>query len=118
MAERMSKLWRTLSFRKKRSSSRRHEGGGGGGSGGSRAGASSSSGGKPQHWQDDERKVREGSCSFQVKYLGCMEVYESRGMQVCEEAIKNLMKAKSKHHKRAVLYVNGEALRVVDEITK
>ncbi|PAA72467.1 hypothetical protein BOX15_Mlig009962g1, partial [Macrostomum lignano] len=119
MAERMSKLWRTLSFRKKRSSSRRHEGGGGsGGSGGSRAGASFSSGGKPQHWQDDERKVREGSCSFQVKYLGCMEAYESRGMQVCEEAIKNLMKAKSKHHKRAVLYVNGEALRVVDEITK
>jgi len=22
---------------------------------------------KPHHWQEDERKVREGSCSFQVK---------------------------------------------------
>uniref|UniRef100_A0A1I8IQU2 PID domain-containing protein n=1 Tax=Macrostomum lignano TaxID=282301 RepID=A0A1I8IQU2_9PLAT len=111
MAERMSKLWRTLSFRKKRSSSRRHEGGGGsGGSGGSRAGASFRLEASPSIG-----RTMSGKCA---KYLGCMEAYESRGMQVCEEAIKNLMKAKSKHHKRAVLYVNGEALRVVDEITK
>ncbi|PAA72814.1 hypothetical protein BOX15_Mlig030824g1 [Macrostomum lignano] len=99
MSERMGKFLRTISFRKKKKKRRQESS-------------------KPQQWQEDEKKVREGSCSFQVKYLGCMEVFESRGMQVCEEAIKNLIKAKTKHHKRAVLYVNGEALRVVDEISK
>jgi len=95
---------------------------------------------KPHQWQEDERKVREGTCSFQVRYLGCIEVFESRGMQVCEEAVKAL---KSKGHRsvwsrmslrrkkkdkkdkqckgkyqRAILYVSGDALRVVDEISK
>ncbi|KAK2182254.1 hypothetical protein NP493_359g03024 [Ridgeia piscesae] len=45
---------------------------------------------KPHQWQEDERKVREGTCSFQVRYLGCIEVFESRGIQVCEEAVKAL----------------------------
>ncbi|VDL56402.1 unnamed protein product [Hymenolepis diminuta] len=48
---------------------------------------------KPQLWIEDERKIKEGSCSFQVKYLGCIEVFESRGMQVCEEAIKALQES-------------------------
>lgn len=34
--------------------------------------------------------VRSATCAFPVKYLGCVEVFESRGMQVCEEAIKVL----------------------------
>uniref|UniRef100_A0A1I8JLU9 PID domain-containing protein n=1 Tax=Macrostomum lignano TaxID=282301 RepID=A0A1I8JLU9_9PLAT len=87
MSERMGKFLRTISFRKKKKKRRQESS-------------------KPQQWQEDEKKVREGSCSFQVKVftLGCMEVFESRGMQVCEEAIKNLIKAKTKHHKRAVLY--------------
>eukprot|EP00108_Taenia_solium_P005479 TsM_000126700 transcript=TsM_000126700 gene=TsM_000126700 len=72
---------------------------------------------KPQLWIDDERKIKEGSCSFQVKYLGCIEVFESRGMQVCEEAIKALRKSKKKTQ-RAILYVSGDALRVSDEISK
>ncbi|KAL5008827.1 hypothetical protein ScPMuIL_014408 [Solemya velum] len=73
---------------------------------------------KPHQWQEDEKKVRDGTCSFQVRYLGCIEVFESRGMQVCEDAVKAL-KAQSKgKYQRAILYVSGSALRVVDEISK
>lgn len=45
---------------------------------------------KPHLWQADEAAVRSATCVFSVKYLGCVEVFESRGMQVCEEAIKVL----------------------------
>lgn len=45
---------------------------------------------KPHLWQTDEQEVRSATCSFPVKYLGCVEVFESRGMQVCEEALKVL----------------------------
>jgi hypothetical protein len=48
------------------------------------------SGDKPAVWQQDESAVRANACSFNVKYLGCVEVFESRGMQVCEEALKVL----------------------------
>ncbi|ESO06148.1 hypothetical protein HELRODRAFT_63899 [Helobdella robusta] len=92
----MDKFKRTLSLKKKKESS-----------GGESI--------KPHQWQEDERKVREGSCSFQVKYLGCIEVFESRGIQVCEDAVKAL---KNSGHHMAVLYVTGDALRVVDEISK
>ncbi|KAL3872897.1 hypothetical protein ACJMK2_036077 [Sinanodonta woodiana] len=73
---------------------------------------------KPHQWQEDERKVREGTCSFQVRYLGCIEVFESRGMQVCEEAVKQLKSNCRGKYQRAILYVSGDALRVVDEISK
>lgn len=45
---------------------------------------------KPHQWQADDQAVRSATCSFPVKYLGCVEVFESRGMQVCEEALKVL----------------------------
>lgn len=45
---------------------------------------------KPHQWQADEQAVRSATCTFSVKYLGCVEVFESRGMQVCEEALKVL----------------------------
>ena len=45
---------------------------------------------KPHMWQADEQAVRNATCAFPVKYMGCVEVFESRGMQVCEEAIKVL----------------------------
>lgn len=45
---------------------------------------------KPHQWQGDEAAVRGGDCSFTVKYLGCVEVFDSRGMNVCEEALKLL----------------------------
>ena len=46
-----------------------------------------------------------------------MEVFESRGMTVCEEALKKLKNSKKKSVK-AILYINGDGLRVVDYETK
>ena len=46
---------------------------------------------KPTHWVEDEKKVRAGNCSFQVKYLGSLEVSDSRGMHLCELAIEKLL---------------------------
>ncbi|XP_018086560.1 protein numb homolog isoform X3 [Xenopus laevis] len=83
---------------------------------------------RPHQWQTDEESVRTGKCSFQVKYLGHVEVEESRGMHICEEAVKRL-KSERKYFKgffaksgkkaiKAVLWVSADGLRVVDEKTK
>ncbi|KAF4517362.1 hypothetical protein B566_EDAN014163 [Ephemera danica] len=72
---------------------------------------------KPHVWQSDEAAVRAGTCSFHVKYLGCVEVFESRGMQVCEEALKVLRNSRRRPVK-AILYVSGDGLRVVEDETK
>ncbi|GCB77581.1 hypothetical protein scyTo_0015688 [Scyliorhinus torazame] len=45
---------------------------------------------RPHQWQADEEAVRKGKCSFPVRYLGHVEVEESRGMHVCEDAVKKL----------------------------
>lgn len=92
---------------------------------------------KPHQWQADEQAVRSATCTFSVKYLGCVEVFESRGMQVCEEALKVLRvsgfsdpnfchilifcffrKNSRRRPVRATLHVSGDGLRVVDEDTK
>ena len=39
-------------------------------------------------------------------------------MHVCEEAVKKLKSRSRGKHQRAILYVSGDAIRVVDEITK
>ncbi|XP_070620308.1 LOW QUALITY PROTEIN: numb-like protein [Erythrolamprus reginae] len=72
---------------------------------------------RPHQWQADEEAVRKGRCSFPVRYLGFVEVEESRGMQVCEEAVKKL---KVSGHKsvKSVLWVSADGLRVVDDKTK
>ena len=76
---------------------------------------------KSSKWETDDKKVRENHCEFKVKYLGSVEVQESRGMEVCESAIKTL-KARSTNEKkkklRAVLHVSGDGLRVVDKKTQ
>ncbi|XP_073949621.1 protein numb-like isoform X3 [Choristoneura fumiferana] len=72
---------------------------------------------RPHQWHADEASVRAGTCTFPVKYLGCVEVFESRGMQVCEEAIKVLRNSR-RRPVRAVLHVSGDGLRVVEEETK
>ncbi|XP_074853213.1 protein numb homolog isoform X3 [Carettochelys insculpta] len=83
---------------------------------------------RPHQWQTDEEGVRTGKCSFPVKYLGHVEVDESRGMHVCEDAVKKL-KSERKFFKgffgktgkkavKAVLWVSADGLRVVDEKTK
>ncbi|XP_067895842.1 protein numb homolog isoform X2 [Heterodontus francisci] len=72
---------------------------------------------RPHQWQTDEEAVRSGKCSFQVKYLGHVEVDESRGMHICEEAVKRL-KSTGKKPVKAMLWVSADGLRVVDEKTK
>ncbi|XP_056152414.1 protein numb homolog isoform X2 [Lampris incognitus] len=72
---------------------------------------------RPHQWQTDEEAVRTGKCSFAVKYLGHVEVEESRGMHICEEAVKRL-KTAGKKAVRAVLWVSADGLRVVDDKTK
>lgn len=72
---------------------------------------------KPHQWQADEAAVKAGNCVFPVKYLGCVEVFESRGMQVCEEALKVLRSSRRRAIK-GTLFVTGDGLRVVDDETK
>ncbi|CAH2108381.1 unnamed protein product [Euphydryas editha] len=72
---------------------------------------------RPHQWHADDAAVRAGTCTFPVKYLGCVEVFESRGMQVCEEALKVLRNSR-RRPVRAVLHVSGDGLRVVEEETK
>lgn len=72
---------------------------------------------KPHQWEDDEKSVRAGDCSFPVKYLGNVEVFEPRGMQVCEEALK-ILRASRKRPIKGQLYVTGDGLRVVDDEKK
>ncbi|KAK6756047.1 hypothetical protein RB195_014438 [Necator americanus] len=73
-----------------------------------------SNGQKQEQWQPDEAAVRAGLCHFSVKYLGSVEVYESRGMQVCEGALK-MLRSNRRRPIKAVLYVSGDGLRVVDQ---
>ncbi|KAG5880245.1 hypothetical protein JTB14_019168 [Gonioctena quinquepunctata] len=72
---------------------------------------------KPHQWQADESAVKSGTCTFAVKYLGCVEVFDSRGMQVCEEALK-VLRGSRRRPVRAVLHISGDGLRVVEEETK
>ncbi|XP_037959464.1 protein numb-like [Teleopsis dalmanni] len=72
---------------------------------------------KPHQWQADEEAVRSATCSFPVKYLGCVEVFESRGMPACEEALKVLRNSR-RRPVRGMLHVSGDGLRVVDDETK
>ncbi|XP_055718402.1 protein numb homolog isoform X1 [Salvelinus fontinalis] len=83
---------------------------------------------RPHQWQTDEEAVRSGKCSFAVKYLGHVEVEESRGMHICEGAVKRLKTDRTffkgfftkagKKAVRAVLWVSADGLRVVDDKTK
>ncbi|XP_041120889.1 protein numb homolog isoform X4 [Polyodon spathula] len=72
---------------------------------------------RPHQWQTDEEGVRSRKCSFAVKYLGHVEVDESRGMHICEDAVKRL-KTAGKKAVKAVLWVSADGLRVVDDKTK
>ncbi|XP_031617465.1 protein numb isoform X2 [Contarinia nasturtii] len=73
---------------------------------------------KPLQWPTDEQAVRSSTCSFPVKYLGCVEVYESRGMHICEEALKVLKTSRRRPPTRGALHVSGDGLRFVEDDTK
>uniref|UniRef100_A0A8C5R8M7 Numb-like protein n=1 Tax=Leptobrachium leishanense TaxID=445787 RepID=A0A8C5R8M7_9ANUR len=72
---------------------------------------------RPHQWGADEEAVRRGKCSFPVRYLGHVEVEESRGMHVCEDAVKKL-KVLGKKSVKSILWVSADGLRVVDDKTK
>ncbi|XP_018418086.1 PREDICTED: numb-like protein [Nanorana parkeri] len=72
---------------------------------------------RPHQWGADEEAVRRGKCSFPVRYLGHVVVEESRGMHVCEDAVKKL-KLLGKKSVKAILWVSADGLRVVDDKTK
>lgn len=59
--------------------------------------ASTSGGSSKNSFQQDEAAVRGGTCQFQVKYLGSCEVFEPRGMAVCENALRHLRASYSPH---------------------
>jgi len=106
----MDKLRRSFrsSFRRKDSGSRDGESG---------PGDVGSGQGNARLWLADEDAVKSNNCCFDVKYLGSLEVFESRGMQVCEEALKNLKNSKKKPI-RGSLHISGDGLRVSDNETK
>jgi len=69
-------------------------------------------------WESDEEQVRNNKCEFKVNYLGSVEVMESRGMEVCESAIKSLKQRAWKGEKTgASLQVSSDGLRVVEKGT-
>jgi hypothetical protein len=82
-------------------------------------------------WAKDEHDVRDGSCEFAVKYLGCTEVFESKGVKICEEAYRT-MKNRSRtatgiqllHHssrrhsdprRYGCLHITGDGIKLADE---
>ncbi|XP_065655257.1 protein numb homolog [Hydra vulgaris] len=93
---------RTLSFRKRKN----------------KKGDSKS--GSQQSWEHDSVTIKQqGGCSFAVKYLGCLEVSESRGTQVCSQAAHQMkMSSTGKRKQRVTLWVTEDTLRVTDDETK
>ncbi|CAF3133641.1 unnamed protein product [Rotaria socialis] len=115
--QRMDRLRRTLSFRSRRKENLSNNNNSNTLPNKNDKSLNSTNENKPSQWQDDEKAVRMDTCSFNVKYLGSVEVQESRGMYVCEQAIQALLNQKVKHIK-AVLHISCDALRVVDQTNK
>jgi len=70
-----------------------------------------------KQWPQDRDAVRTNTCSFPVKYLGCVEVFEGRGLHICEEAIK-LMKNSKRRPIKGSLHVSCDGLKLVDASTQ
>ena len=68
---------------------------------------------KPATWVEDEKRVRAGNCSFQVKYLGSLEVSDSRGMHLCESAIERLLAVSIQRQKTFEGFFTSRTLKIV-----
>lgn len=66
-------------------------------------------------WQEDEMKVRKGTCNFLLHYIGCLQVMDSKGIEVCEEATKKVVEKTEKPYKTVIFQVRGEHLKTVNE---
>jgi hypothetical protein len=83
---------------------------------------------KNRQWIDDRKAVYEGNCSFQVDYLGSVDVHDSKGIKICEDAIAFLVsqanKAAQKKDARltgnhaAHLLITSDHLTVIDDETQ
>jgi len=69
-----------------------------------------------KQWPLDRESVRANTCSFPVKYLGCVEVFEGRGLHICEEAVKIMKNSRSRPIKGS-LHISSDGLRLVDAST-
>lgn len=83
---------------------------------------------KMRQWQEDKRAVYDGTCSFQVQYMGSMEVYQSKGVKVCEDAIAALIQKENRasakkdirltEHHMALMHIDSKAITVIEEETQ
>ena len=53
-----------------------------------------------------------------MKYLGALEVKDSRGISHCEEAVKRHKQRKERNKRRALLCISPETIRLVKEKNK
>lgn len=99
------RLRRTLSFRGRSKSRKKDKQG---------------TGGANSNWENDAMTIKQqGGVSFSVKYLGSLEVSESRGTQVCSQAAHQMkMSSAGKRKQRVTLWVTEDTLRVTDDETK
>jgi hypothetical protein len=84
---------------------------------------------KCRQWQEDMKNVHAGTCSFQVQYLGSVDVAQSKGIQVCEDVIKSLKTQESRGSQKkedrltgsnhlATMHITSEAITVIDDETQ
>ncbi|XP_015374396.1 PREDICTED: protein numb-like [Diuraphis noxia] len=72
-------------------------------------------------WPQDEIGILDGNCSFNVGYLGCVEVSEPTNSKICRESFAKLYqeyKTGISHPNSAVLWITGYELRIVDKRSK
>eukprot|EP00795_Rhopilema_esculentum_P013229 gene13229-4049_t len=72
----------------------------------------------PANWENDSINIKHGGLSFPAKYLGSLEVQESRGTQVCSNAAHQMKMHPQTKKKRVTLWVTEDTLRVIDDVTK
>ncbi|CAH1712160.1 protein numb homolog [Aphis gossypii] len=76
---------------------------------------------KISRWPQDEIDILDGNCSFNIKYLGYVEVSEPTNSKVCCESIAKLYqeyKTGICHQSPAILWITGYELRIVDKTSK
>ncbi|XP_022160207.1 protein numb-like isoform X2 [Myzus persicae] len=74
-----------------------------------------------KRWPQDEIGILDGNCSFNVGYLGCVEVSEPTNSKICRESFAKLYqeyKIGISHPSSAILWITGYELRIVDKISK
>ncbi|XP_060842429.1 protein numb homolog [Rhopalosiphum padi] len=72
-------------------------------------------------WPQDEIGILDGNCSFNINYLGYVEVSEPTNSKVCRESFAKLYqeyKSGICDTNPAILWITGYELRIVDKRSK